>query len=817
MFGPASLRQIVFLVACLVCVTASYGEPTAAALRIERPWDGDSLVLNGRDARHQLLVTAIDADGRERDVTREAALELSTTNVVTISPTGYLTPVGDGTAVLRATVGAASTEATFEVRGFHDVQPISFPNQVTPVFTKLGCNGGGCHGKASGQGGFKLSLLGFNPKEDFDHLVIESRGRRVFPRLPERSLLVEKAINALPHGGGLRTERDSDEYRLLVRWIESGMPYGNDIDPMVERIAVVPGSRTLQRNATQQLQVVAYYSDGHIEDITRTTQFEVNNEDLARVDERGFVTLDDRTGDVAVMARYQGQVAVFRATIPLGIDVESWPDERNLVDTFVFNKLKQLGMPPSELCSDATFLRRVTLDLTGRLPTIEEARTFLADTASTKHDELVDRLLSSADYATYFAKKWSAILRNRRPSAGHTFSSFAFHDWLRASFHTNKPYDQLVREIVAATGTVESNPPVAWLREVSTTEARLEDVAQLFLGQRIQCAKCHHHPYEKWSEEDYYKMAAFFSKVATKEGPRPEEPFYYSRHGNATAKHPRTGAVLQPAGLSAETAALTPEDDPRQALVDWMVAEDNPFFARSLVNRYWKHFFATGIVEPEDDMRATNPATNPELLEALAKRFADSGYDLRELLRTICTSTTYRLASDGNEHNIFESNSYSRFYPKRLQAEVLLDAINVVTESQTAFAGVPAGTRAVALPDTGFASYFLDVFGEPDSTTACECERSGDATLAQTLHLLNSTEVQDKLKHDEGRAAKLATATDDEANLADVYLTMFSRPPTNDEVAIARDYLASKSDDRRAAYEDLLWALINSKEFLFNH
>lgn len=804
------------LLATLACGSTWADVPSALTLRIEYATDGKPIVLDGRDARVQLLVTSVDVDGRERDVTRQTAVALDVPGVVALTSTGYITPVGNGRAEVTATLGDASTAATIEVRDFHNPRSISFPNQVTPIFTKLGCNGGGCHGKASGQGGFKLSLLGFNPREDYDHLVMESRGRRLFPRLPERSLLIEKAINAVPHGGGQRTARNSEEHRLLVRWVESCMPFGSDRDPVVERIEVVPSLRTLPQEATQQLQVVAIYSDGQMKDITRTTLFEVNNDDLATVDEQGFVELRDRTGDVAVMARYQGHVAVFRATIPLGIEVDSWPEEKNLVDTFVFNKLRHLGMPPSELCPDATFLRRVTLDLAGRLPAVDETKAFVADTNSTKHSELVDRLLSSADHATYFAKKWSAILRNRRPSAGHTFSSFAFHDWLRASFYENRPYDQLVREIVAATGTVESNPPVAWLREVSTTESRLEDVAQLFLGQRIQCAKCHHHPYEKWSQEDYFKLAAFFSKVSTKEGPRPEEPFYFSRRGDATARHPQTGAVLKPAGLDAETAALSVDDDPRQALVNWMVAKDNQFFARSLVNRYWKHFFAVGIVEPEDDMRITNPATNPELLDALANRFVEGGYDQRELLRAICTSTTYRLASEGNEHNVSESNSYSRFYPKRLQAEVLLDAINVVTESQTAFAGVPAGTKAIALPDTGFDSYFLDVFGKPDSATACECERSGEATLAQSLHLLNSAEVQEKLKHDQGRAAKMAAATDDDANLSSLYLSMFSRTPSDEEIVIAKDYLKKKSDNRRAAYEDLIWALINSKEFLFN-
>lgn len=797
------------------------GVGVADELRFEKPvtdaGEGIDFILNGRDARTQLQITLVTADGKQRDVTREAAIAVDQPQILSVTETGYVTPASDGRATITATLGELTAASRIDVRGTGDLQPVSFPNQVMPVFTKHGCNGGGCHGKSTGQAGFKLSLLGFDPRADFERLVIEGRGRRVFPRLPERSLLLEKAVNSVAHGGGQRLDVDTDDYRLLVRWIATGMPYGNADDPVVQEIVITPEQRVLDREASQQLQVTAIYSDGHQEDVTRTAEFQVNKDDMAIVDPDGLVTMKDRTGDVAVMARYQGLVTVFRATVPLGVKVESWPEQRTIVDEYVFGKLKQLGIPPSELCDDSTFIRRATLDITGRLPTIEETTAFLANNTSTKYEELVDRLLASDDYAAYFAKKWSAILRNRRPSAGHTLSSYAFHDWLKDSFHQNKPYDELVRDIVAATGTAESNPPVAWLREVPNTEARVEDVAQLFLGQRLQCAKCHHHPYEQWSQEDYFKMAAFFSKVSTKEGPVAEEPFYFSRKGDATARHPVSGATLKPAGLDSETVELTATDDPRESLVDWMKADDNRFFAQSLVNRYWKHFFAQGVVEPEDDLRVTNPATNPELLNELSRRFVDSKFDLKELIRSICTSTTYRLASDANEYNVDETNSYSRFYPKRLQAEVLLDALNEVTSTTTDFAGLPVGTQAVALPDTGFASYFLDVFGEPESNTACECERSGDATLAQSLHLLNSTEIQEKLKSDSSRVAAMAAATDDRTNISELYLTMFSREPSSEELETATQYVAQRADARRAAYEDLTWALINSKEFLFNH
>jgi hypothetical protein len=430
----------------------------------------------------------------------------------------------------------------------------------------------------------------------------------------------------------------------------------------------------------------------------------------------------------------------------------------------------------------------------------------------------VNRLLTTTEYSEYFAKKWSDILRNRRTTPGEQFGTFAFHDWLRMSLFENKPYHQLVTELLTASGSIATNPAVAWFQEVGTTESRVEDAAQLFLGQRLQCARCHHHPYEKWSQTDYYQMAAFFSKVQKKEGPTPDEPVFVSRVGNATANHPRSGKPLTPAGLDGEAMDLTSIDDPRQSLVHWMVAPENPFFARALVNRYWKHFFAAGLVEPEDDLRVTNPATNPQLLDGLADYFVSSGYDLKQLIRLICTSSTYRLSSDANANNLADHHSYSRFYPKRLTAEVLLDAIDQVALTQTDFAGLPKGTRAVNLPDNGFASYFLDVFGRPDANTACECERPQAATLAQSLHLLNSKEVQAKLTADVALPAAMSASSQEPAELiTSLYWTALSRPPTDLELTTATTYIAERADRIKEGYEDLLWAIINSKEFLFNH
>jgi hypothetical protein len=789
------------------------------------------LHLRGKDARQQLLVTAKLDNGEPRDFTRQVSYSASPASVIAIDKAGRVTPLGDGPATITAK-GPDGLTATLPVvvERFNEVQPINFANQIVPVFTKAGCNAGGCHGKSSGQNGFRLSLLGFEPTEDYEHLVKEARGRRLFPASPENSLLLLKATAALPHGGGKRLDKDSDDYKLVVRWISEGTPYGRTNDPVVAGIEVFPKERTMPLDGEQQLAVIARYSDGSTEDVTRSALYEPNDKEMARTDETGFVKLFEQPGDVAVMVRYQAKVAVFRATVPLGAPVATLPKPRGVIDELVFKKLKAVGMPPSEICDDATFFRRACIDIAGRLPTANEAKEFEQDKDPAKRDKWIDRLLDSADYADYFANKWSALLRNKRTEPKQTRSTYGFHAWVRDRLLENKPYDQFVRELLTASGDIEDNPAVAWYHQVREPQAELEDTAQLFLGMRLQCAQCHHHPYEKWSQQDYYSFAAFFSQVNRKSGSEPGEEMVFARRAMPTATNKKTKQSVKPAGLGAHPLGLSPDDDARQALADWLTARDNPFFARSLVNRYWKHFFNRGIVEPEDDMRETNPPTNPELLDALAKHFVDSGFDLKNLVRTICRSQTYQLSEIPNQYNKVDKQFYSRYYPKRLTAEVLFDAVNQVTLTEAKFDGLPAGTRAVCLPDNSFnaGSYFLTVFGRPDSSSACECERSQDASLAQSLHLLNAKEIQEKLANDKGTAALLTrdNQRNDDDKIRDLYFTACSRGPTEGELSLAKGYLAKRttgkeekdaSAGKRQAYEDIIWALINTKEFLFNH
>ena len=489
-------------------------------------------------------------------------------------------------------------------------------------------------------------------------------------------------------------------------------------------------------------------------------------------------------------------------------------------DPAIVAKLKALGLPASQVCGDSTYLRRVSIDLAGRLPTLAEAEQFLADKDPNKRENLVERLLASGEYADYFASKWSAILRNKRRQENDKPATYAFHQWIRGSLYENKPYDQFVREVLTATGQPGENPAVGWYREVKDMSAQVEDTAQLFLGLRLQCAKCHHHPFERWSQNDYYGFAAYFSRVGRKKGEQGQgsERILHQR-GMAQATNPKTNAGVKPTGLGSAPLDISPESDPRHALVDWMAAKENPFFAKSLVNRYWKHLFGRGLVDPEDDMRVTNPATNPQLLDSLADDFIAHRFDLKHLLRTICVSTTYQLAADPNEWNLDDKQNFSRFYPRRLPAEVLLDAIDQVTGSNTNFAGVPAGTRATQLPDNGFNSYFLTVFGRPESSSACECERSSDANLAQSLHLLNSGDIQNKLTNGSGHANQLANdkARSTEEKLRELYLLAFAREPRAEELAVAAAHVEKNAADPKKAYEDIVWALINTKEFLFNH
>ncbi|MCS7166003.1 MAG: DUF1549 and DUF1553 domain-containing protein [Gemmatales bacterium] len=787
--------------------------------------------LRGWHDAAQLIVTATLTDGRLQDLTGDVTYTVSQANVVRVSPSGMVTPLNDGAVEITASFGPHQARVQVLAEKVHENLPINFGNQIVPIFTKYGCNSGGCHGKISGQNGFRLSLLGSDPELDYMTLVKESRGRRLFLAAPEKSLLLLKGTGQLPHGGGKRLEVGSDEYNMILRWIVAGTPYGDPKDPVVVRISVYPERRVTTRYNRQQLAVYAHYSDGTVEDVTRRAQYETNDVEMASVDFTGLVTTMGQAGEAAIMIRYQGHVTVFRATVPLGLPVPNYTFEpKTIVDHYTLAKWRQLGLMPSEPASDEVFIRRAYLDITGTLPSVEAVRAFLADKDPKKRDKLIDRLVDSEEYAYYFALKWADILKvKRRNIPQRAQGTFAFHSWIKDSLAQDKPYSQFVREILCAVGDDRQSPPVFWYTEIQTPEQFVDDVAQVFLGTRINCAQCHHHPYEKYSQDDYWGMAAFYARVGRKNVVSLGTPVQNQNQarlaifnrptGTVTNKRTNQPAVMKP--LDGNPVICGPSEDPRAKLVDWMTDPKNPFFARAVVNRYWAHFFGRGIVDPLDDMRETNPPTNPELLDALARDFIEHGFSLKHLVRTICKSRTYQLSAVPNDFNKHDKQSYARYYPKRMSAEVLFDAVSVVTGSPSTFPGMPSdrhgASRAIMLPDEAFQSYFLDVFGRPQRLSACECERVNEANLAQVLHLLNSQEIHDKLSRPGGRADRLANdPRPDAEKIEELFLLALGRRPTPEQLQLALQTIERRGpQNKKQAYEDIIWAIINTKEFLF--
>lgn len=778
----------------------------------------------------QLLVHEVVENGRVRDRTGEVRYNAAPEGVVAVTSGGYLRPVRTGKATVTIEDGSRRSVVEVEIADEEENRPVHFAGEVEPVLSRFGCNSGGCHGKASGQGGFRLSLFGFDPAFDRDALVKEGRGRRVFPAAPEASLLLTKPTGQVPHGGGKKFDRDSEAYELIRRWIAQGAPAGDAEVRALKRLEVTPSRRVLGRGSRQQLAVLAHYTDGTTRDVTREAQFQSNEPSLAEVGEDGLVWASDQAGEAAVMARYRGLVAVFRAIVPLPRQPDQPPPGAdsgeftpvNYIDELALARWGELGLRPSRETGDAEFLRRVRLDLCGKLPLPDEVRAFVADPRPDKRARLVDRCLADPDHAAFFALKWGTILRNAANSGmkeGGEPAAYAFATWLRDSIARNRPYDEFVREIVTASGDWTEAPATQWFYQMSDDPLHqpTADTAQIFLGLRLQCARCHHHPFERWSQDDYYGLAGFFTRLTSKSyGPGPPT-FVAERTATTSEINPRTGKAPEPRPLDGPAMLIPPGDDPRRFLADWMTRPDNPFLARALVNRIWGHLFGRGIVEPIDDLRETNPPSNPELLDALARDFVAHRFDIRHLIRTICHSRLYQLSSDPIEGNAQDRQNFARYYARRLIAEVLLDAVDQATGTRTEFQKMARNARAVDLPHEAFESYFLDVFDRPQRVSPCECARSGGASLTQVLHLVNSPELEDKIASDAGRVARLVKlATPPEKAVEELYLATLGRFPTSIERERVLDYLRKGSDTRRVL-EDVLWTLINSKEFLLNH
>ena len=763
----------------------------------------------------------------------------------------------------------------------------SFREDVIPLLTRAGCNMGACHGKLAGQNGFRLSLRGFAPDEDYEHLTRESRGRRVNFAQPDASLVLTKALAAEPHEGGARFAPGSREHTLLRDWVLAGAPGPVTNEARVAKLQLTAANRPLKPGEKVPITARATYTDGHERDVTWLAQFFANDESTVKVSPEGVATAV-RAGKASVRVHFQGLVEVVTFTMPYDNKVRpaDFTARENAIDDAVFKKLQALRLPPAPRCDDATFCRRVHLDLTGTLPSAEFAAAFAKDASPDKRARLADELLGSPRFVDYWTLQLADLLQNRKErdhDVRGTKGVRAFNSWLRAQVAANRPWDALARDVLTARGPVAQTPAVGYFiynvgEKRQSEQSDLPDaVAQAFLGTRIGCARCHNHPLERYTQDDFYHFAAFFARVSLdrkepvdgvtqllvaterelqlqKELKQAEEKLAKAREAAAAAnldpkeaekrakevtsaekrvaelgqqmksaqaklpavQQPRTRQMMAAQPLDRRTLSLPEGADPRATFTDWLTAPENPFFASAMVNRLWRHFMGVGLVEPVDDLRDSNPPSNPELWALLKREFA-SGYDLRKLMRFIVTSRAYQLAADTSRANADDRRFYSHFYARRLPAEVLLDAVSDATGVPETFPGYPVGLRAVQLPDPTVNSYFLTLFGRSERVTACACERNGDVTLPQLLHLNNGEDLGKKIKAPDGRLARwLKEYTDDGQLTERLYLTALGRPPTAAErEAVIRQQ--SAADPREAFFADLYWALMNTKEFAFNH
>jgi hypothetical protein len=808
MFARATFATIAFFAAA----TALRAAPAELHIYPE------TIALDGQRSQQRLIVLCRQADGRVRDVSRLATMTVDDPKVATVR-NGIAFPVGDGKTMLAISVDGMRKAVPITVTRATAEKPVSFIREIEPILSKAGCNSGACHGAQLGRGGFKLSLFGFDPEFDHSQIVQSSEGRRVVPSDPERSILLLKPSLLMEHGGGERFKPHGRDYEMLRRWLEDDTPEPEANPATVTRIEVFPPARVAAPGETQQLAVTARWSDGRIEDVTPVAQYDALNEAIASVDRDGLVTAKVK-GEAHIMVRFLGQAAVARFTLPFA-RIDKYPDlpRNNFVDDKLIARWKDLGITPSPLASDGEFVRRLYLDAIGTLPTPEEIRSFLADTSADKRARLIDKVLDRPEFIDFWALKWGDLLRINRDALTDK-GMWSFHNWVRAQLRDGKPVDDFVRDVITAEGSTFTEGPANYYRVGRTAEDWAETTSQVFMGVRVQCAKCHHHPFEKWTQDDYYGLTAFFTRLGTKNSQEfglfgQESVIFLRNAGEAT--NPRTRKVVKPHPF--DGAVMDDEFDRRQKLAEWLTTKDNPFFARNIVNRFWGYLMGRGLVEPLDDMRATNPSTNPELLDSLAKDFVDHKYDLKHLLRTILNSRAWQLSSvvvPGNEADATNTH-FSRYTTKRLTAEQLADAVDFATGTREKYTGLPLGTRAIQLPDPRVRSYLMDVFGRPARQIVCECERTTQPNIAQALHLLNGDFLNKKIADPTGRIDKALKAKRPTKEIVEeLYQVTLSRSPRPEEVSKSSEWIGSAKDPREGL-QDLLWALVNSREFLFNH
>ena len=773
--------------------------------------------LRGPYDEIHILVDGRRPSGHPIDLTGKAVLTCADPKIAVVDKDGVLRGKADGKTTLSARYQRWTVRIPVVVRGISHPAAPQFTVDVMPVLTKAGCNMGACHGAGAGKGGFKLSLLGYDPDADYEVITRGSGARRVAPAQPENSLLLRKPAFVVFHKGGQRFRVGSPEYRLLRDWIAAGMPPPTPKEPRVIGLETAPAVRTLAPGQHQKITVWAKYSDGTKRDATGQTVFTASDESVASVTPNGEAKVNG-PGEGAIILRYQGLVATSRIVSPYAVPIQRPAgaySKASSIDRLVGQKLDSLGLPPSDNCTDSDFLRRAYLDVIGLLPTPQEARAFLTSRDPQKRVKLVDALLARPEYVDFWTLRWADILRCNRRALGDKGMA-ALYSWIREGVAENKPWDQFARELLLAQGSTFSNGATNYFRTATSPNTLAETTSQVFLGVRIECAKCHNHPYERWTQNQYYQMAAFFARVGSKTGDRKDEPVVILAN-SGEVRHPKTGKEV--AACALDSTPLKPDfsGDRRAVLADWLTSANNPFFAHEVVNRLWKHYLGRGLVEPVDDLRATNPPSNPALFDALADDFTRHKYDLKYLMRAILLSQTYQRSPLPTKANDRDVKYYSHYAFKRIDAEPLMDAIASATGVADKFDGYPAGFRATQLPDTGVGSYFLDLFGRPARNVACECERSADPNLGQILHLMNDKDINSRIASKTGRIAGLLAAKADDRKITEnLYLATYSRYPAPTELKQAVTALATAKNRQQAA-EDILWALLNSKEFVFSH
>jgi hypothetical protein len=781
-----------------------------------------SVQLNGPEARQRLILEATDGQ-YQQDLTRKAEWSSSNAGIVAVDGSGLIRPVSDGEAAVTAKANGLSASVRVVVKGSHAPFTWTFRNHVMPVLTKMGCNQGACHGALAGKNGFKLTLRGYDPESDYDTLTRQATARRISLADSAASLMLQKATFTIPHGGGKRFDTNSLEYRIIAEWIAAGTPPPTDKDPEVVSLEVFPKAAVLKLGAEQQLVVRAKYSDGRIDDVTRWVKYSSNNEGVATVDDNGLVKMNG-SGEAAVTLWYSSRVLYSRLMVPYPNQIASDAYDRfprqNYIDGLVVAKLKGLNIAPSAQASDAVFIRRAYLDAAGILPSAEDVENFLNDTSPDKKAKLIDALLRRDEFVDYWAYKWSDLLlvssKKLRPT-----QMWSFYNWIRDSVKQNKPWDQFAREIFLESGSTREHGALNYFILHKDPIELVENVTQAFLGQRITCARCHNHPLEKWTQKQYYQMANMLSRVGIKNGSEPGDVVVFAKV-SGDINHPRLLRPLNPTPLDGKPVGLDSPIDRRVPLAEWLTSPENPYFARSIVNRVWGNLMGRGIISPIDDVRATNPASNEELLTALTRDFVAHKFDIKYLIRTIMNSGTYQLASEANATNQDDNQFYSKYIVKRLPAEVILDAMSQVTGVPTAFPGYAAGTRALQLPDSQVPSQFLSSFGRPARNICDSSERSSDPNVAQALHVINGDTLNKKIGAPDGYIALLLKLGLSERRIIEqLFLSAYSRYPADAErqtlMTAMQSAWSEKGDTRRQALEDAAWAMLTSKEFLFNH